>query len=110
MKRITRKERYADSLYGNPANVPSQEGRLQAIREIQPDVEARIVAAEEKRDEYKRLLDRIHAIVTGRSGNPTAYVELPTEVERLVSDWHKQWERAVRAEEKLEEIGVTSGK
>lgn len=70
--------------------------------ELQPDLEALVVSAELKRDEYKRILDRIHTIALGCSTqNTIAYVELPGVIERIIAERHKQWERAIAAEARL---------
>lgn len=69
--------------------------------DIEPDAEAKAVSAEIKRDEYKRLLDKIHTIALGCSSrNTIAYVELPGAIEELIASRHKQWERAIAALER----------
>lgn len=71
--------------------------------DIEPDAEAKAVSAEIKRDEYKRLLDKIHTIALGcEKRNTIAYVELPGAIVEIIADWHKEWKRAIAAEEKIE--------
>jgi len=70
---------------------------------IEPDEEQKAVSAELKRDEYKRILDRIHTITLGcTSRNTVAYVELPAAIQEIISARHKQWERAIKAEQRIE--------
>ena len=69
--------------------------------EIERDVEQITAEAEMKRDEYKRLLDKIHTLVIGETDKTAAYVELPAAIQSLIDEKHFQWKRAITAEEKM---------